>query len=994
MWPDTIVHRIDDVVHQYSDKVAVREPISGGTWTYQQFGDRTTAIARALLDANVALGARVGVFQEPGFEWVCSAMAVLRVGAVLIPLDAGTPVARLEAMVKTAKPYAVLFHSSRSSQDSEGLVAVRNGCTVAINTSETITAPTQGDTTPPALLAKPGGSAIVLFTSGTTGVPKGIALSHEGIANFLEHHSTGHPDEVVLHQSALGFDLGNWQYLSSLANGGTLAVVPRASRGDPVAITALMAKEGVTCTGATPSEYASWIQYGFVKLAQCASWRYAMAVGEPWPAKLSDEFGRLRLPGLKVWNSYGPSETTFGSSDAEVVFGASVEDSVVPVGRTMPNRSVYILDNNLRPVAAGMPGEIVIGGAGVALGYLDDEMLTKASFLPDPFAQDGFKGKGWTRMYRTGDRGFLTRDQGLVVLGRVDGDSQVKLRGIRIELQDIEQVILQHADGALANVCVTARGDPATLVAHAVFRSNSSVDEQKRSAFLHRLAASLPLPQYMQPAAVVAIPSMPLTAHGKLDRRAVQRLPIQVDNVAPSGQTTGPVQLGERELQLRRVWEQVVPQDVLSLYTVDSETDFFHIGGNSMLLVKLQDLIKQEFGAKLTIMRLFENSKLGAMSAAVHDAALENADAPIDWEEETTPGKDFIEAVPIQGSAAKSTAGGKVIILTGATGFIGRELLTQLVASPDISTVHCIAVRDPSKLADISNHPKVSIHTGDLLHPSTLTDLPKQTILDPAHALIHCAADVSFLKTYPTLRAANVTATKTLAVLARGHGIDFHYISSAATSRLLLPDPLAGPSDKQTAQGITPEQEMFRETSLASQPPPPTWPDNYIASKWASEVFLERAASITQSQGERELRVWVHRPTSVLGAGAGEMDVMATVMRFAKDMRAVPVSGRWRGALDFVRVETVAGGVVGAVVNDEKHGGLVRFSHHNGDMVVPIGGLKSHLEAEDGVVYETVGLGEWVDMAVAKGMNVLVAAYLAAVDEMDLEIVFQSYVKG
>ena len=978
-WAETIMHRVDEIVQQHASTIAVREPQHGRAWTYRDLGERTTAVARVLLAADVPHGARVAVFQEAGMDFVCSMLAIMRIGAVFVPIDVDTPVERLKAMVETARPTVVLFHNASASHDV-ALATLQDRGARSIRVPETITSPPNANHVrrDVPIVAKARDAAMVLFTSGSTGVPKGLLLPHEGLPNSMEHTHIQGP-EVVLHHTALGFDLASLQCFWALAHGGTLVVAGRALRGDPMAITALMVEEGVTCTSATPSEYRGWIEHGFSKLARCSSWRLAMTVGEQCTPDLVDDFRKLQLPDLRLWNCYGPSETTWASHQTEVSLKKPL-DGPAPVGPTMPNRSVYILDSKVRPVSVGVPGEVFIGGVGLALEYLDLEELTRERFLPDPFARVGGKEKERARMYRTGDRGRLTAEGALEILGRIDGDSQIKLRGIRIELQDIEQMMLRSANNALAGVCVTTRGDPPTLVAHVVFRPDCSVPQQQRDGFLRRLARSLPLPQYMHPAVVVPIQSMPLTPFGKLDRLAVQGMTIQFvaasRELGMESQTAGEVPLSPPELALRSVWEQVIPSDVRSRHTVDRNTDFFHVGGNSMLLIKLQHLIRQELGATIPIVRLFENSTLGSVAAMIDDASLSCLHAHIDWEEETALSKALIDAMPSPGQQpSQPTAAGQIVILTGATGFIGRELLTQLNASPDIAQIHCIAVRTPSKLAAFppTTHPKISIHPGDLSNLS----FPDEALFSTATTLIHCGADVSFLKSYPSLRRPNLLATKYLARLAVRHRLAFHYISTIATGRLLL-------SQRR-------QDDAFGEQSVAAHPPPPGWRDGYVASKWASEAFLERAAT------RLGLRVWVHRPSSVTGAGAGDTDVMVAVVRFSKMMKAVPVSKRWRGVLDFVAVERAAEGVLCAVRDGGGEGGgegLVRFLHHCGERVVPVQGMKEFLEAEDGVQYRTVSLREWIGMATAEGMDVLVATYLGALDEADEDVVFQSYVKG
>ncbi|KAK4164415.1 hypothetical protein QBC43DRAFT_353361 [Cladorrhinum sp. PSN259] len=997
-WPGgTVVHRIDEMIRSHPEAIAIKDPLGGGgTWTYRQLGNRTASVARFLLESGIVRGARVVLFQEPGLDWVCSVLAVMRIGAAFVPLDASTPSAHLATITDALKPAGVLIHDATASHE---LIGDLSSMVSNIKNVSAIVDSTPGEVP---IEAEVKGTAMILFTSGTTGTPKGVLLSHEGLANFFIDPRVEASD-VVLQHSALGFDLAMCQSLQALLHGATLVVAPRSVRGDPVAITSLILDEGVTWAGATPSEYLSWIQYGFSKLSQCTAWRHALTVGEQVPLRLLQDFQKLQLPDLRLWNAYGPSEITLGSN----ITGLSIQgkpgansDQRISVGSTMANRAVYILDESDQPVSLGMPGEVVIGGVGVSSGYLNNPTLTREKFVPNPFATDRFRSQGWSTMFKTGDRGRLNKNGDLELFGRIDGDSQIKLRGIRIELEDIEQAIIQASNNALSVACVTPRGklDATALVAHSVFRPGCSVEEKDRVSFLQRLTNSLPLPQYMRPAAIIPIDLMPLTAHGKLDRRAVQQLPVHVTATHKEGASTGGTQLSDQESRVSRLWQQVLPSDVLTLHKIERDSDFFNVGGTSMLIVKLQDLIKQDFGVTLPIIRLFENSTLRAMATLVHDAAVAASDDAIIWEEEISLSKTLVDTVPLTKTGAKSQTGGRTVILTGATGFVGSEILSRLIASPDVSSIHCIAVREPSKLLEsASPSRKVTIHQGDL---TSLEDSlgTLENIFASSHAIIHCGADVSFLKTFATLRKPNVTATKELARLALKHGLDFHYISTAATGRLLLPDPLAGlntldgekklPSVPQTAA-----KPIFREESVAAYPPPPTWPDGYVASKWASEAFLERAAE------RLGLKVWIHRPTSVTGVGAGETDVVSSVVRFAKKLRAVPVSGRWEGSLDFVSVESVGAGVVdivvaGSIDDDSAATKRTTFVHHSGDVIIPIEGLRKHLENEDGYEYREIGLGDWVEMAVAEGMNLLVAAYLAAVDEMDLDITFQSFVKG
>ncbi|KFG78693.1 putative polyketide synthase [Metarhizium anisopliae] len=822
-------------------------------WNYRQMAVRVNSIASALINLELSPKSIIGVFQEAGPDWICSMLAILRVGATYIPLDSSTPVPRLAIMVNDCQPVVVIVDEATFHQTT-GLNLRQEA--LIISTADI--SESGGNKVP--VKAKSEDAAVILYTSGTTGTPKGVVLSHNGLRNYLEWEKMS-GQEIVLQHSALGFDLGLWQSLVTLVYGGSIVIVPRPLRGDSVAITKLVAQEKITYVGATPSEYLGWIQYGFSNLSQSTSWKYAMSCGELCPSKLIEDFGKLGLPDLHLWNSYGPSEATMGSNAEEIPLGEGVADRIL-AGPALVNRAVHIVDEDLKPLPRGATGETCISGAGVAMGYVNNDLLTRQAFVTNPVPPAVFEKNGWTRMYRTGDKGRILERGSLEVLGRVNGDSQVKIRGVRIELQDIESTIVRVSNGALANAAVTPRGDAPILVAHAVFAKGVEVEDQTQ--FLQRLAASLPLPRYMHPAIIIPIKDLPLTSNGKLDWTAVEKL--QVSN--GTERATGAAKLGNVERQLREAWEEVISEEVLQHYTIDRGSNFFHVGGNSLLLINLQHLIKTRFGVALPVATLFEQSTLRAMAGIIIGTTYLEA-VETDWTEETALTKHVVDAGPFIPAVTKSTRG--VIIMTGATGFLGLELLNELVESPSVTKVHCIAVRSQSKLDLFLGLPKVTLHQGDLSAPRAgLSVQVAEAIFGEADAIVHSGADVSFLKTYQTLRPANVEATKELARLALVHNVPFHYISTTATGRLNNIDTLY-------------------EISLAENMPPLGYSDGYVAGKWASEVFLEK---VHERLG---LPVCIHRPSSITGPAASDLDVVNSIIKFSPQLKAVPTSSRWRG---------------------------------------------------------------------------------------------------
>ncbi|KAL8701231.1 MAG: hypothetical protein Q9224_000596 [Gallowayella concinna] len=964
-WPDTLAHQIDVVSSKHPNAIAVKDT-QGSNVSYKQMMDRSNQIASALLDGGGSPRANIVVYQEPSIDWICSLLAVWRIGGVYIPFDVNIPSARLELMLETCQPSVMLTHAATAANGK----LLQASKTMAVKDVSTIS----GISPTIPIRARGSDSAAILYTSGTTGTPKGVILSHSGLRNQVEGVTRlhGFGAETVLQQTALSFDLALDQVMTALCNGGTLVVVAQPLRRDPEALTEVIAREQVTYTSATPSEYLSWLQYGSESLSQSRSWTNALSVGEQYPWRLVERLRGLENAlghPLRLFNVYGPTEVTISSNRIELPREVR-EGQRIPVGPTLPNYSVYIIDDDMKPVPVGMPGEVMIGGAGVSLGYLKDG---GGKFIPDPFETSLARRQGSAMAYRTGDRGVLREDGALEILGRIAGDTQVKLRGIRIEMEDIESTILRIANGAVSEVVVTMGSDHATLVAHAVL--TSVVETGDDDEFLRQLATKLPLPQYMRPAAIIPISEMPRSAHGKIDRRAVAQLPYEKS----TGRSTTDG-LTSMELQMRDIWVSVLPERIMQLHTIGADSDFFQVGGNSMLLIKLQREIQMHFNVDLPVIRLFENITLAAMAAATKGSRV-NGPIIIDWEGETAVPDDILQ----QGTRGRDDSNlhtpPQIAILTGATGFLGKELLRQLLRTESIQQVHCIAVRDETKLTEFSDS-RIQIHQGDLRDPLCgLSDAAAKDLFDKADLVIHNGADVSFLKSYASLRAANVTSTKELLKLSLPRRIPFHYISSVAAGRIT-------------------GAETFAEVSLASHPPPVGFKDNYAATKWASEVFLEKAAAAMGGS----LPVWIHRPSSITGEGVPDLDIMHNMMIYSVLTGTVPASEKWKGTMDFISVEKAAEGILQDALVDRRQsvaaaattagGAAVEFRHQAGEIVVAMEDMRAYLEKETGAEFAVVSLNDWIEKAREQGLSALVADFLTEVEKAEEDVVFQKLVRG
>lgn len=954
-WPETLVHRVELMICKHPDETSIRD-CNGASWTYQQLDEQVERISSALRRANTKPGSAVAVFQEASPHFVFSLLAILRVGAVCAPLDCNIPPARLRVMIEESKCSALLVNTTTAAQ-TENLELSPSVAVLDVLFLQ------DGTPVRRPVSARASDPAAVLFTSGTSGVPKGVVLSHGSLRNHVEAlvHTHGFGRETVLQQSSAGFDMSLNQIFMALANGGTLVIVPEALRKDPVAVAKIVLEENITYTSATPSEYLAWLRHGATSLFQSTHWAYATAGGERFPPELLQGFrqlgGRFERE-FHFFNAYGPTECSMSSSEIDLSLQNHHDGPHIPAGRTLPNYSVYIMDQNLSVLPVEWSGEVCIAGAGVAIDYINNADESRKKFLKDPMPSSVVMQNGWTRMYRTGDKGVLRPDGTLEIIGRMEGDTQIKLRGLRIELQDVEQSILDAANGRVKMVVVTPCGDPALLIAHAVL-SPSDVSAESEAGFLRNLAASLALPQYMRPAAIIPVPSMPLNASGKVDRRALRRL--AVPSIVREPESTG--ELTETESKLAQVWQDALPQQMQEVHRIDAASDFFHVGGNSLLLIELRQLINETFQTSLPLIKLFENSTLGAMATMIQDVS-SDADTAIDWEAETAIPNDLLEALTQQRPAVtvQNHTSPRTVVISGATGLLGSSLLRLLAQSPDVGKVHCIAIRDTSKLAEFTSSPNVVLHKGDLSLPRCgLSEAEADSISASADAIIHNGADVSFLKTYRSLRAPNVSSTKELVRLASARRIPFHFVSTATAgkfnkSETLAPESLARfPPDQDGGAGLA---------------------NGYAASKWASEVCLEKASR------QLGLPVFIHRPSAIMGDDAGD-DIMSNLLEYGSLIKALPDSSRWTGYVDLVSLENVTEGIARSVLQAAPGADAdarVEYLHHAGDQIIPVQSIRDLLSGEAGSGLESLPMGEWVEGAVRSGMNPLVGEFLRNAD--------------
>ncbi|RYP81233.1 hypothetical protein DL769_002063 [Monosporascus sp. CRB-8-3] len=980
-WPDTLSKRVDAMVRSHSDSVAIIDIEPYGALTYGELEGRIRLATSAIQKEELAKGSRLAVLCQPSADLIISMLAILRLGHVYVPLDTNLPRERHAAILANCKPAMLLCHSETLESSLSLTTDLPNVNLSALSTTSKIPAI---DTTAQDDLSDPTSPAFLFYTSGSTGKPKGIQLNQFGFLNHLalKTSALSIQRETVLQQSSFGFDMSLTQTFCALANGGSLVIAPKSYRGDPLALSNLMLSHGVTFTIATPSEYAMLLRYGQSLLRQCTRWAHACMGGEAVTPSLVRAFSELGNPNLQLTNCYGPTETSLAATFGTVEAGEHIAEHA-SVGKVLPNYSVYILEEGTspKPVPLGYPGEICIGGAGVALGYLDLPELSAAKFVHDPFADTDDVELGWTRIFRTGDRGRLRADGSLVFMGRMDGDSMVKLRGLRIDLDDVANTIVQAAEDVVSEAVVTVRGDDEEriLVAHVVPRPGR---EKMLGAQWRKLAQSLPLPLYMRPSLVVAVDRLPRTPNGKVDRRTIEAMELPALEQQQRAGSGEKLSLEEGELSL--LWEEVlggfaaVPRADLT-----PNSDFFMVGGSSLLLMQLQGAIRETLGLAVPVTELYQASTLGRMAAHLHAEKGQQALVEdIDWERETEFQVSSSSLLPTTPSGLVRESN-REILLTGAHTFLGAEILQALVSDSSVRWVHCIALpKTASKTRPQSS--KIAYYPGSLQTESLGLSSGDITFLQSRIDLIIHAGSVGHcLNNYSSLRAPNLGSLRFLVDLALPRQIPVHFISS---NRVTL---LSG-------------QHRLPPVSVGQHPPPKDGSEGYTASKWAGERLLTKVAQTTG------LDVTVHRPCAIIGPNAPSEDALNALLRFAEVQGAVPRFENLVGFLDFAPVTEVATNIArvalkkhhdenseyysgGCVLNVASPAGdepPVTIVHHSGGVETPVAEFRGRMEKLYGREFGELDIVDWIDEAVKGGMDPLISTYLEALVEKDQIIGF------
>jgi amino acid adenylation domain-containing protein/thioester reductase-like protein len=883
-------------VHQAFDDRAARQPDAGavvsaaGELTYRQLRESANQLAHYLRGRGVTPETPVGVGLERGAETIRGLLAVLKAGGAYLPLDPSLPSRRLAQMQEEAGVRFILT-------DSDNATAFAAGGALLLPVDQLAAEIASQPVTAPVVSLRPANLAYAIWTSGSTGHSKAVAVSHDSLGHLGRDVVRAYgltPADRVLQLASLSFDTSLEQILATLLSGATL-ILPGAGPLAPTDLIRYLAEQRVSVADLTPAYWHQILAGPGEGPVPLGSLRLMITGGDQ--ANAADCRAGLRAaPGARLLNAYGLTEATITSALFEATEELlPAEPGVpVPVGRPLPLAQILVLDEELNPRPAGATGEIYIGGPAVARGYLGQPGLTAQSFMPDPCtAVPG------ARMYRTGDLGRWRPDHNLEVLGRAD--RQIKVRGFRVEPAEIETVLAAHP--AIGQVAVSAHhlgGGDQQIAAYYTLRHrppapgalsmtptpgapSATVVPGPPSAGSLRRYLSGHLPDFMIPAYFVPLERMPLTRAGEVDRAALA-LPAARPAARADGTRARPPRVLAAPLQagMSHLWAEVLRVPQVSL-----DDDFFRLGGNSLLAAEMLARARVMFGLDAQQVRpltrhLLREPTLQSFAAAIQDARAgtlisDNADTRIDFSREAALD------VPIRCDAGPPPAWRQPadILLTGATGFFGVHLLRELLASTG-ARVHCLVrarsaehgrerIAQAAERWEIGHLPldRIVVLPGDLAQPDL--GLPQATFEELARTvdvIHHAGALVNFIYPYSELRAANVTGTRALIRLAGLYrGIPVHYISTAAV--------LAG-LGRAGVRHVTEDTPLAYAEYLSV---------GYVESNYVAEEMLRNAARLG-------LPVAIYRPLDIVGdqhSGVWNLATeMCAMIRFITDTGIAP----------------------------------------------------------------------------------------------------------
>ncbi|MEH2267248.1 MAG: amino acid adenylation domain-containing protein [Nostoc sp.] len=765
-------------IHQLFEVQVQREPDSVAAIfaeqqiTYHDLNARANQLARHLQTLGVGPDILVGICVERSLEMIVAILAILKAGGAYVPLDTAYPQQRLSLMLTDSQVTVLLTQQRLLEQLPEHQTSIvcldRDWEDIATQAQDNLD-----------INIHPDNLAYVIYTSGSTGKPKGVAMPHRPLVNLIawqSQTSTVGFGSKTLQYTPISFDVSFQEIFATLTTGGTLVLISESMRREPTQLLQLLNQAEIERLFLPYVALQQLAEMARIEGIVPCSLREVITAGEQ--LRITDAIAHLfsQLPNCTLHNHYGPSETHLVT--AFTLANSPTDWSILPpIGRPIANSQIYLLDSHLQPVSVGVPGELYIGGIGIARGYLNRLDLTDVRFIANPF-----ENSNCDRLYKTGDLARYLPDGNIEYLSRID--HQVKIRGFRIELGEIEALLAQHP--SVKTSVVIVREDVAgqkQLVAYVVQNQQYENDSKLTLELRHFLKQKLP--EYMIPTAFVCLERLPLTPSGKLDRRALpapdQSRPIlEVALITPRTPT---------EEKMVGIWIKI-----LGIDNVGIQDNFFELGGNSLLAAHLMIYVRETFQVQMPVRCIFEQQTIEGLCQIVEklhhqgNAALNTA---ISFKAEAGLDPNIYP----QGVLAKDISQPKHIFLTGATGFLGAFLLHELLQQTE-AKIYCLVRADNESeglrrlqknlekylIWDANQSSRIIAIPGNLDRPHLGLSLEKfEKLAEQIDVIYHSGAEVGFAKPYSLIKAVNVLGTQEVLRLACHAQLKpVHYISTIA----------------------------------------------------------------------------------------------------------------------------------------------------------------------------------------------------------------------
>jgi amino acid adenylation domain-containing protein len=594
----------DICLHQQFEKQVLASPdevalkFNGNSLTYAQLNKEANLLSHYLIQRKVKVEDIVAVSIDRSFELIISIIAIHKAGAAYLPLDSRYPKDRINAILEDGNPKLILSTSGNAKNLPE------NDNVIIID--DILTNPLSVNDTNPNIKVSSKNLAYLLFTSGSTGRPKGVMIEHHSVINKLVWMQDIHPIDVsqsLLLKTPITFDVSVWELFWWFFNGSSLAILPPEGEKDPKTIIESVTNNNVSTLIFVPSMFAPFVEYIRSKdvVSKLNNLKYIILIGEALSPQLVIDFNELRTMHFspRLVNTYGPTEATVAVSYYNCPEKNPVER--VFIGKPIYNTKLIVIDKNSQICPIGVPGELVISGENLARGYIRNSELNTAKFIQI----NDLEGKK-IKVYRTGDIVKWDESGELDFIGRVD--NQVKIRGYRIELGDIETKLLEHNNIETAVVIVDSNNEESKhLVAYVVLKIQSTTDSISIKKFL-----MLNLPEYMVPTHIVILDKMPLNSSEKIDRKALPKPKLEFNSVVSSP-------MSETEKVLSKIWESL-----LNIKNISVNSNFFDIGGNSLLVISMVVQIKKIMDIDIEPVTVMQFPNIHDLSVYMEDMDLKN----------------------------------------------------------------------------------------------------------------------------------------------------------------------------------------------------------------------------------------------------------------------------------------------------------------------------------------------------------------------------------